>query len=440
MAIIIEQQPELITGIYSQDGANTAIVVSSNNSGECSFKYVGDFYVRGQFVNRIRVSPTLDNLDGVIIPNRVLEDFVSSDFWIPNSDVWQKAVNSICDWEVRIGEESDGTIDCSSSQIVYVGGPTVSRWSWNGTMQYDEIGAISDYRNFYVDDTSSFIPIRFLTNAPIKQNVSVEDYGYLHFLCGMSGSASTPPINIIDLAVRIEVIKSNGTTASYYIPPDQDYFDKEIIMIPTGPAQLNDFASSGLVVSSGGLALSSPFLECGDTYKISLSNFNPSLLWVPDVYTEVFEFNISCGCDRFTPYRFAWLNRLGGVDTYSFRLQSRKSVSITRTEYNRFLSRYAFGDWGYDPSRGDRGRNVYNVKSVDSFSVVSTWQSENEHSWLEELFTSPEVYIVDENGGYSPIIITSNSVSIRDKKGITEKLLSHTIEFQYAFDKIIQRG
>jgi hypothetical protein len=47
---------------------------------------------------------------------------------------------------------------------------------------------------------------------------------------------------------------------------------------------------------------------------------------------------------------------------------------------------------------------------------------------------------VDENGGYSPIIITSNSVNIGNKKGIKQKLLSHTIEFQYAFDKIIQRG
>jgi hypothetical protein len=161
------------------------------------------------------------------------------------------------------------------------------------------------------------------------------------------------------------------------------------------------------------------------------------------IYSETFTFKPQCGCIRYDQYRFAWLNRLGGIDTYTFRLKAKTNVNIERKEYSRYLSRWneAIQNYGYDI--GDRGKQVFDVQSFDIISVVSTWQTEEEHKWIEELFTSPAVYLIDyafSNSTYIPIVITSNSVEIRDKKGSGNRLLSHNIEFIYAYKKVIQRG
>lgn len=161
-------------------------------------------------------------------------------------------------------------------------------------------------------------------------------------------------------------------------------------------------------------------------------------------YSEKLTFKVDCNCNRFTPYRFAWLNRLGGIDTYTFRLASTRTVTAERSEYTKYLS-YLQTDntWGY--LKGDRGRTVYDVQSIDIFSVVSTYHNEDTHKWLAELFTSPAVYLINPSltfgfQTYDPIIVTKNSVSIRNKQGFGNRLLSHDIEFVKAYKNVIQRG
>lgn len=160
------------------------------------------------------------------------------------------------------------------------------------------------------------------------------------------------------------------------------------------------------------------------------------------VYSEIFTFNVSCGCERFVPYRFAWLNKLGGIDTYTFRLASTKNITVSRDTFSKFFSKLQSNNsFGY--IKGDRGTAVYNTESREEFTVVSTWQTEEEHTWLAELFESPAAYLVSTENGqitYDPIIITSNSVTIRNKKGYVNKMLSHTISFVKAYNKVSQRG
>lgn len=159
-------------------------------------------------------------------------------------------------------------------------------------------------------------------------------------------------------------------------------------------------------------------------------------------YSEIFRFNVKCDCERWTPYRFVWLNRLGGFDAYTFRLKSTETITSERKEYTKFLS-YLQPDNTFGYNKGDRGRTVYNTDSIVTYNVISTWHSEETHKWLEELFTSPEVYLINtKNSGitYDPIVITKNSVEIKNKNGFGNRLLSHDIQFVKSYKKVIQRG
>ena len=101
-------------------------------------------------------------------------------------------------------------------------------------------------------------------------------------------------------------------------------------------------------------------------YLTLTSLVSPFLLTTPPM-----RFEVACDCERYTPFRFAWVNRLGGVDSYTFRLKSKRTVDITRKEYTRYLSRYIEATDRYGYSVGDRGRQLYDVRLVLELSAVA---------------------------------------------------------------------
>ena len=163
-------------------------------------------------------------------------------------------------------------------------------------------------------------------------------------------------------------------------------------------------------------------------------------------YTSQMIFNVSCGCRIWKPFHISWLNKRGGFDKYSFRLRSTTKLNVGRKEWSRYISRLQDDDtFGY--KIGDRGRKNYFVKSFYSYTAVSTWQTQAEHSWLTELFESPEQYYLGSsyNGSYYepvyfPIIVTNTSVDLKTKNGLTDRFLSYQVEFVMAYDMSNQWG
>lgn len=95
---------------------------------------------------------------------------------------------------------------------------------------------------------------------------------------------------------------------------------------------------------------------------------------------------------KYEPIRFRWLNQLGGYDSYSFRLFNGKNTSIERTEYDRLLD--------YNYKLGDRGRTLISVKATERINANSNWLTEKESLWMEELYTSLNVFTQKVNPVY----------------------------------------
>ena len=149
-------------------------------------------------------------------------------------------------------------------------------------------------------------------------------------------------------------------------------------------------------------------------------------------------FTLNCGCDRYTPYTIVWLNKKGGFDAYTFRLKSTRTITNEKKEWSRYLSTLQPGDV-FSYKIGDRGRKVYASRSFETVTCVSTWQTAAENNWVAELFESVEVYYYTD-GNYIPVISNPKSVEIRDKSGFSNRMLSHTIDFTYANERVNQRG
>lgn len=130
------------------------------------------------------------------------------------------------------------------------------------------------------------------------------------------------------------------------------------------------------------------------------------------------------------------MNRVGGFDYFNFTLDSKKSISVNRTEYEKVLA--------YNYSIGDRGKNLLAQKGEIKMTITSNWITEKESAWLEELITSPDVYVLGnssnlgaDSGGYKlPIIVTDNNYEV--KTYLRNQVFNLQLNFKYAYDLNLQ--
>jgi hypothetical protein len=100
----------------------------------------------------------------------------------------------------------------------------------------------------------------------------------------------------------------------------------------------------------------------------------------------------------------------------------------------------------FDYSVGDRGRTIFATKAEETFTIQSNWITDNEAKWLEELMTSPEVYIIgnDNETYYSgsstayklPIIVTQNSYEV--KTTMRNQMFNFILTYKMAYNINLQ--
>lgn len=158
--------------------------------------------------------------------------------------------------------------------------------------------------------------------------------------------------------------------------------------------------------------------------------------------SEIFTFYLDYECSRYDDYIIKFKNRLGGWDYHTFTGRKDRLIDVERSNIRKKLTTYNANrtrKYGYDI--GDRGLTTFNVKANDKFIVNSGYLNNSEAQWLEELFTSPEVYRVVDNGNtltHIPITLTQTDYEIGTKKNVG--LITYTLEFQASYNKTIQRA
>jgi len=143
--------------------------------------------------------------------------------------------------------------------------------------------------------------------------------------------------------------------------------------------------------------------------------------------SEKFRFKINNNCTQYERVRLCWLNRHGGWDYFTFNKDNRKTVEVQRTQYTKTLK------WDY--AVGDRGDTILSQKGKESYLLNSDWVSEYEAQWIEELFTSPEVYHVS-NGEKLPIIVNDNTYTVQTY--LRNQIFNIQINYRYAYNINLQ--
>jgi hypothetical protein len=277
-----------------------------------------------------------------------------------------------------------------------ISGTVSGFYTWNGTRQYDE--RTKDFTQYLIA-TQSGSTGAFLTNCyndTISKPVQLDDYETL------SLTLQTTPL--APYYLMVSTYNSTGGLIGTYTAATMSANTYRRLDVGVGPANLPSI----------------PFTSV-DSYRVYVKNSTATM-------SEVRRYKIDTQCSNYDKQRVVFLNRMGGWDYFSFTLDTKRSINITRTEYEKILA------WNYNI--GDRGKTLLAQKAEAKMTMNSNWITEADAEWLEELLTSPEVYLLTTNNTKLPIIITDNSYEV--KTALRNQMFNLVLNYKFAYDINLQ--
>ena len=441
---------------------------STNVTGNYKFKYIAELCIDNLGVTsqiKLKFSPNKTN-SGIINISDILEQYVSSDnlgSTRTNIEAQFKGVYAVAGSEMPIhlidklslntknvqrltikwGEEY--SVNATDAPTEYLAELTSSNYLfWNGVAYNNEQELVSgEYginltnwngNKYIMNSTNS----KMLTDAPTnKQFIGDNDYATLSILTGkLSAGLSGPDKYLVDFYDNDGVLLSTntilftsangGNDTSLDIGLKNSNFHNHYIGVGTA-----NMKGAGITIPS-----------TWDTYNVYLKK---SSVVVSDVYQYKKK---GADCKGFETIRLTWLNKFGVWDYYNFTKKNTRATDIKRTEFNRVKGDWnnsTFTKYGYE-----RGRGVLSTMATETMSLNSDWfTNDEEAAWIEQLFISPEVYIL---GGYdatdtapanygeylTPVIITNKSYERYTRAN--DKVAQYEIDIEYSHNKRIQRA
>jgi len=399
---------------------------------------------------------TSDNLGGKVsdqVPNN-FSTFKSQNFddkrhSIHNIDKFATNKNSVRLLQIEFGIQYSETQTGSPAVDDGVVKQTEEFVIYNGTLQEDDMlqevndnfGYNLDVFNYIANDSNA----KFLTDCPTTLEIGTNDYHTVAFFNNYeadfvvgSVNATSPKVNAVIVKFYPEV-NAQGTqilsTLTYNNTPTNggsgtSYNNSNSKMIFFGCGMAN-FRNQGL--ASGYLNAQS--------YKIVLRDDNG------DTIGQSYIFNVvENDCKGFEKIRLTWLNRHGAWDYFNFTKKNVRTVNTTRKSFQQLK-----GTWNEDRFRlyGYKGgTKTFRTNSKEIISLNTDFITEETAIWFEQLFTSPEVYILSEFSAdteagirrkyVKPVVITSQTYTRQTKAN--DKLIQYSLEIEMSKDKVIQHA
>jgi len=284
--------------------------------------------------------------------------------------------------------------------------------------------------------------------------------------------------------LKIETYLSNGSAQNtMYLTDFNSNLDTEVVSGPTTVFKLNQnricvqnvsptYINANAVDNSGS-TITNQIDSSTSYYKIHLEYTSQTSSIVKATEYRYFGIDRETANIPFGFVRFHWLNRIGGIDSYTAKRDVIEGLSVSR---DTIETKSADRTWYQDnqtnqPSAGTNladsayvsntmrggnlykgGREVLNVKAQRNNSVFTEPLNKQTAEWLEEIMTSPNVWIeMDTEAtargntvnpyqrpstkGYIPVIITNSEVeTLNQEAGLVkfniEYTLAHKVQTQ----------
>ena len=418
MAITIYKAPLSRVGPAGQDWV---WILTSTNSSQAKFKYVIDVYIfdgttAGARTARLKISNSVFNY-GSINLRHIMEQHTNTDTLAsfkdsPLAAKWKGTeveftnggktmpIHLIDNFStnnynfrrmtLKFGEEYAAS--STDPAVVYPNLKVSENYGfWNGVVPYngqrDADGGNNNSGGVELQTEMAtyggpYHPNQavtyFLSNAPTTQYVRDGDYMTVGTLSGrINGTLCTwdrMRVTITDPGALTYAIDMIGSRYDGSSDSAMTHAHKHLQYFGCGPANLINNST-----------FATPWNNGATQYTIQLHDGSTAK---GREYTFIRQTD---DCKNYETIRLCWLNRHGTWDYYNFTKKSYRSVEIERESAVTSRANSIFHTMKSNVHRTD---NTLFVKGKQVIQANTDWVDDETSVWLEELFTSPEVYML----------------------------------------------
>jgi hypothetical protein len=231
----------------------------------------------------------------------------------------------------------------------------------------------------------------------------------------------------------------SGTTGTVRVYNDQCYYalepssaDYDAIISGSAPFSSCVSCTAAYECRGGtGPAEASPGRSSGTPKRAPSQSDIPDNTGCPtwEPVSELFTFNVQCQYDAFNSRQFIFKNRFGTWDYFRFNYKKTEQIEIDRTQYKKFSINYGSSN----PIKTTYGRGLtdYSTQIREVHTVNTGFINEPDMYYLEELYTSNDVYVILDNGNVFPVNIVSTSFE-KKTAGRGKEITNLTLQYEFA--------
>lgn len=295
--------------------------------------------------------------------------------------------------------------------------------------QYLHTGTSSEKGSTYSMTNYSFINSYFPTYDGAK-TVELSDVETVSYLVDRTDPSN--PLRISPYAadmVGIQLYDANGAVFanSYYTYSISTAFQYRRIDVGSGPVNINAALGFDLFTANPNCSYYMVCLQSSTVPGIGRPAI-PALAYNSYglMFYKIKDRDPLANCSPYPKIRLAFVNKLGGIDYFTFNFKSVNTMNTDKTFFKREL------DFNY--TVGDRQDFVLSQKATETYTISTDFLNDNIAVWLKELIQSTEVYVIQTNYPNTvelPILITDTVYQVKTK--LNNKSIAITLTYKTAY-------
>jgi hypothetical protein len=386
MAITIVTPPDDFIGAFNQ----VVYKISSNNTAQPNFNFIVDIKetTTSTLLARLKYPKQPGVTDLTFDIGDVLKNSVSYDFLNAQAAYVAANTNSRLKYYVEFRELYDNGSGVPTLQAVSASDPaTPSASSYK-------------FASNAIFDFEDFTPTAYV-------NTNVSGFGFLNANTSQNENIEASQNKILTffdpnrIAAKIVLLSGSTFSQSITLPAKEHLFN-----INAGKWILD---TSALTLAMG-------------TYVVQVQTSANAI-----IASKTFTYTPQCS--NYSTVRLHWLNKLGAFESFNFIMNSRKSEEIERKQFKAALP--------ISYLKSDRLKTNFNTTINDTISINSDWISEEQSILLEQLATSPVIYLERSSTNFIAVNITNQNYEI--KKYLDDrKLFNLSFDIEYTYSRYRQ--
>jgi len=406
MAITINDQPYEYTPV----GQRLMLVASSTNVANAGFRFVFDF---GSF--QVNVQPNAAD-KGILDLAPIFREslFHDASLITTTNDVDQKSVAFIS-CTIKEGWLVDGVFTVSGS----------------GMADIDDVYAfLAEYQvsDGYKPNPNTRYALDGITKYLMSER-NVDTHKWSEAAArGLSSNFVYIPTRLADWGVMY-------TPSVTALLADSDFdiavfstYDNSDVLIDTVKVDLIDDDNIVNVIGANPSNLILGGLDFTNVKYYTIQIGKEIAFPVYTAASRVYCFYIVPDDCRFDNVRLGWTNTVGGTDYFNFTKKSELSFNYDRKQYQKVVGTYNASS--FDFNTFDRGVTDRYVTTTKGLQINSDWVSVGEFNLLQTLCRSNDVYIINDDGTLTPVLVDTQNFVIKDER--YSKLYNVTLNLKYS--------